>query len=370
MFGVIAFIVTLLFLVLVHEWGHFIVARKLGVKVEEFGFGFPPRIAKKHWRGTDYTLNWLPFGGFVRLKGEEDADKSPDSYASQTPWRRSLIVLAGVFMNLIVAAVLLSVVAGVGGQQDITAGVSENAIVSNVSHVVVEVVPGGPAAATLEAGDRITQINGEEFLSLTALQDFLQTKNDAVKLNIMRGEELLSVNVTPASFTVDGGDAEFYGIGAQLQSVGSVRYAWSRAPLEGVRMTTDVFVLIATTLWDALIGLFTDRPTVGLDVTGPVGIAVLTGDIVKLGVITFMQFVAILSINLAFLNLLPIPALDGGRFAFLLLEMVRRRPVSEKLELKLHQVGFSLLLLLVIVVTIIDIGRFSDGLTNFIQGIF
>jgi regulator of sigma E protease len=191
-----------------------------------------------------------------------------------------------------------------------------------------------------------------------------------LQLNLVRDSEEFQVEITPGLFKVEGVDQEIYGLGTQLQSVGTVRYPWWQAPVEGVLMVVDVFVLIATTLWHALIGMVAGQSNTGLDVTGPVGIAVLTGDIVKLGFITFMQFVAILSINLAFLNLLPIPALDGGRFAFLLFEMIARRPVSEKLELKLHQIGFSLLLLLIIVVTIIDVGRFSGSLTGLIQGIF
>lgn len=371
MFGVIAFILTLLFLVLVHEWGHFFSARRLGVKVEEFGFGFPPQIAKKHWRGVDYTFNWLPFGGFVRLKGEESEDRSPDSFSVQSAWKRSVIVLAGVFMNLVVAVVLFSVVAGMGVRQDITTGVDDSAQVSNVSHLVVAVVPNGPSAEILKPGDEIIQVDGQEFTTLSNLQNYLQTESGSVELLLNRDSGEEKVEVTPSVFSVAESSEQFRGIGVQLQSVGDVKYSWWLAPIEGIKMTWEIFSLIATTVWDAIVGLFSSEKTASpLEVTGPVGIAVLTGDVVKLGATIFLQFVAILSVNLAFLNLLPIPALDGGRFAFLLFEMITRRPVSERIELSLHRIGFSLLLLLVIVVTIIDVGRFSGGITNFFQNIF
>lgn len=367
MLGLLAFVIALLFLVLVHEWGHFFAARRLGVKVEEFGFGFPPRIAKKHWRGTDYTLNWLPFGGFVRLKGEDDEDKSPDSYATQSAFRRLMIVLAGVIMNLVAAVILLSIVLGVGVKQDLTDGLPTNARVSNVEHYVVGILDKSPSDGVLVAGDIIQRIDGQGFDSLSDLQQYIRSSSGTLNVELKRNNETLNIDVIPSSFVVD--QTEIYGLGTQLQSVGDVKYVWYVAPIEAVKMTAETFLIIGVTLGDMVIGLFRGNTDAVVEVTGPIGIAVLTGDVVAFGWVAFVQFVALLSINLAFLNVLPIPALDGGRMAFILFEIVARRAVSEKAEATLHRVGFSLLLLLILAVTIADLGRFSGTIIGAFKSI-
>lgn len=357
--GVLAFILTLLFLVLVHEWGHFFVARRLGVKVEEFGFGFPPRIAKKHWKGTDYTFNWLPFGGFVRLKGEEDVDSSPDSFSTQAAWRRALIVVAGVVMNLILAAVLLSFVAGMGVRQDITDKDVSGLKVNNISTMISNVVSGSPADGYIKTGDEILLVDNNNFSTISDIQNYIQSSGQEINIQLLRGEEVVDVQISPQEFFVNELNESYYGLGIQLQSVGTVKYSWYEAPLKGLEMTGQILKLIVVTLGQAIVNAFNQQPTPGLEVTGPIGIAILTSDVVKLGLSTFLQFIAVLSINLAFLNLLPIPALDGGRLAFIIFEMIARRPLSEKIEMSLHRIGFSLLLLLILVVTIMDVGRFA-----------
>ena len=357
MLGLLAFIVALLFLVLVHEWGHFFAARRLGVKVEEFGFGFPPRIAKKHWRGTDYTLNWLPFGGFVRLKGEDGESDASDSYARQSAWKRLVIVLGGVVMNLLAAVVLLTIVLSIGVKKDVTEGVGSGAQVSDVEHYVVTVLPEAPADGKLLPGDVVLSIDGQTFSQLSDLQQYVRESTTMVNVAVQRESEVVTIDLKPASFQVN--DAEVYGMGTQLQSIGSVSYPWYLAPVEAVRMTGSTFALIATTLGSMVGGLVQGQTDSVAEVTGPIGIAVLTGDVVTFGVVAFLQFVALLSINLAFLNVLPIPALDGGRMAFILYEIIARRALSERAEATLHRVGFSLLLLLIVAVTVADIGRFS-----------
>lgn len=365
MLGVLAFIVALLFLVLVHEWGHFFAARRLGVKVEEFGFGFPPRIAKKHWRGTDYTFNWLPFGGFVRLKGEEGESDAADSYASQSAWKRLVIVLAGVVMNLVAAVVLLTVVLSVGVTRDVTEGVDVRALVSETKHYVAGVLADAPASGKLQPGDVIANIDGQTFVQLSELQQYVRESSGGIVVTVERAGELVTTELQPAQFDVNG--TEVYGIGTQLQSLATVSYPWYWAPVEAVRVTGETFALIATTLGGMVVGLVQGQTDAVVEVTGPIGIAVLTGDVVTFGIVAFLQFVALLSINLAFLNVLPIPALDGGRMAFIMYEIVVRRAISERAEATLHRVGFSLLLLLIVAVTIADIGRFSGTIVSAIK---
>lgn len=392
MFTLLVFIATLAVLVLAHEWGHFWVARKAGVRVDEFGFGFPPRIVgvykdpqtgkfkavgprnlkkdddaqtpeQEHQRyhafpATVYSLNLLPLGGFVKIKGEDGEHKGDkDSFATKKPWVRSLILSAGVIMNVLVAVVLLSVGFGIGIPTALGDELPAGAVVSDQKVSILEVVPGSPAEqAGVLPGDVLVGVNRDVFEDSTAAFELIKTAaaESEVLLWVLRGEEKKEFALTPQLIEEIGRPA----VGVALIDSGLVKLPWHRAFIEG---TLSAFVM----LWQIIVafagifkGLFAGEP-VAEQLSGPVGIAVLTGQVARLGFSYMLQFISILSLNLALLNILPIPALDGGRLLFVAIEKIRGgKKVSKKVEQYFHAAGFALLLLLVIVVTARDIGRY------------
>lgn len=354
-YTIIIFIVVLSVLVLAHEWGHFYAARKRGVKVEEFGIGFPPRLWGIKRGETIYSINWIPLGGFVKLKGEGGEDKSDiDSFAHKKVWERSLIISAGVIMNIVFAALLLGIGYMFGIPQAIDENLPSYARISEPRVSVVEVLENYPAKeAGVELGDQILSINGEEILNTENLQSFLSNKEGKpLMFRIGRGEEILEKEVIPAEL-----DSGSIGIGIGIINSGKVSYPWYAALWQGLITTlllTKAIVIAFYYLFKNLIlgnGLM-------VEASGPVGIAVMTGKMAKLGIIRLFQFTAILSINLAILNFLPFPALDGGRFLFLIIEKLRGKPVDQRVENAIHNLGFILLMALVILVTYRDIARF------------
>jgi regulator of sigma E protease len=370
---IFAFVLGLL--VFVHEFGHFIVARKNGVKAEEFGFGFPPRaigIVKtedgwkvvwrakptdKNFKNTIYSLNWIPLGGFVKIKGEmgEDAADS-DSFVRKKIWQRMLILSAGVVMNVVTAAIFLSIGFGIGMPQVLDDEISSFARVRDAEIQIVNIAAGTPAEkAGIASGDIIISIDGKEFDKMSALGEYVGAKEGVVtKVQIKRGEETLEKEITPQKieeFNVTG-----YGIG--MVRVGVVSYAWYIAPWEGIKETffyiKEILQAFGLLLKDLVMG-----GKISVDLSGPVGIAVLTGKVARLGTIYLLQFVALLSVNLAIINFLPFPALDGGRLLFLVIEWFRRKPVNQQIENIIHNIGFTLLLIFIVLITYRDFTKFG-----------
>jgi regulator of sigma E protease len=367
MFGVLVFIVTLLVLVLVHELGHFLSARWLGVTVEEFGFGFPPAALKRRWGRTVYSLNWLPLGGFVKIKGEEHAVEESDSFSAQPSARRALIVASGVIMNLALCWLLFTVGFTVGMPQEATGPARSGAKVRDVRHQVTSVLPQSPAEGALESGDTIVAIDGESFATLQELQRYIRSHRDGLlEFTVERRGAVQSLSLQPALLKVSEG--EVYGVGVSLFTTAVVSYPLYRAPLEALRLTGELFGAIARALGDLISGLWRGAPP-AVEVAGPIGIAVLTAEVVDLGWIFLLQFVAVLSLNLAFVNLLPFPALDGGRLLFIGIEVARGRRVSHSVEGALHRWGFTVLLFLVLLVTYFDLLRFGGAFGQWLQGL-
>ncbi len=368
---ILIFIAVLAILVLVHEWGHFYTARKFDCDVEEFGIGFPPRatswISKK--TGIRYSLNWLPLGGFVKIKGEDGQDKSdPGSFAAKPAWQRAIILVAGVAMNWLLAAVLLTIGFMIGlpsGLPADSAGLSPYARVSERQVQIYSVVPQSVAAeAGVQTGDIIQLIDGQPYTDVDNVQEFIvDSKNESMDLTLLRGDEQLRITVTPL-LNEDLGRAT---LGVGLVSVGTVSYPWFAAPVAGVQATAQLTGTIVVAFADLISDLVTGQ-SADVDVSGPVGIAVLTGQVARLGITHLLQFVALLSINLAIINILPLPALDGGRLLFLGIEAIRRKPADQKFESIVHNIGFLLLLLLIVFVTYRDIVRWGGGLIERIIG--
>lgn len=352
---IVLFLVLLSVLVLAHEFGHYLAARWSGVKVEEFGLGFPPRVAS--WKGKDgttWSLNIVPLGGFVKLKGEtgdEAERKAPDSFSSQTKAKRLLVLVAGVAMNLVAAAVIFTAgfMIGIPSMVD---GDVPGAVLSERGLHIAEVVEGSPAdEAGITVGDKIVSIDGTAFTSSDEARNALSADADGAHTVVVeRGDDMVTLDVAPAYIDALGRE----GVGVWLVETANVRYPWYLAPWKGIQTTANATYQIVAAFGGLLASIVGDEP-VKADLAGPVGIAVMTGEIARLGLAHLLQFAAMLSINLAVINILPIPALDGGRVAFVLLEAIRRKPVTPRLEQAVHAVGFVLLLGLIVVVTFKDV---------------
>ncbi len=340
---VVLFLVVLSILVLVHECGHFFVARLFGVRVEEFGLGFPPRA--KGWKRGDtlYSLNWLPLGGFVKLKGEQ-GESAPDhySFAGKNIWQRICILVAGVAMNLVLAVVLFSGGFMIGMPDIVDIGDSPWTEVK-ISQVVLD----SPAMiAGIRAGDVIRSVNGEPIKNTNHFQSTIgQRAGQSLEIVLKRGSEMLNLLAIPRMN--DSTNTAQIGVG--LERMPPPHFSFPEAFLRGIKTTHVLTVTIFSFIGRALYYQEFE------EFVGPVGIAVITGSAFDLGIVHVVSLMAQLSVSLAVINILPIPALDGGRVFFALVEKVRRRSLRPELENMIHVVGFILLIVLLAVVTVRDI---------------
>lgn len=324
--------------------------------MEEFGVGFPPRLWGIKRGETIYSINWVPLGGFVKLKGEGGEDTEDlDSFAHKKIWERSLIISAGVIMNILLAALLLGIGFIFGIPQAIDENLPSYAKVSDQKINIMEVIDGYPAkAAEIELGDVVSSIDGNEYKKITEMQNYLADKNgQPVIFKIQRGEEVMEKEIAPVIL-----EEGYAGIGVGLVESGKISYPWHLAFWEGLKATIILLKAIILAFYELFKNLILGYGLTA-ELSGPVGIAVVTGKVARMGILHLLQFTAILSVNLAIINFLPFPALDGGRFLFLIIEKIRRKPVNQKIENFVHNTGFLLLMLLVIIVTYQDIVRFG-----------
>ncbi len=357
MITLIVFVFVISLLIFVHELGHFVTARKLGVAVEEFGFGFPPRIAGIKRGETIYSINWIPFGGFVRMKGEApDAPKEPNSFAAQATGRRFVILAAGVFMNYLLAALLFTIGFSIGLPTAVDPGTAPSHV-SNVHAEIVSTDNGSPAdKAGIKAGDTITAINTTAIQSTDQIRQTLQeTADKQVSVVVLRNGKELTLPVVPAKSS-DGS----YRIGIGISDVGTLSYPFPESIVQGVVLTGNVTGRIFNSFGTLLHDLVIERK-VSADLSGPVGVVVLTGQAVRLGWAYLIQFVALLSVTLAVVNFFPLPALDGGRALFVLIEMFRGKPINERVESLIHAIGFYALIALVLLISVHDLQRYDIG---------
>lgn len=365
MLTVIIFLAVLSALVLVHELGHFWAARYFKVGAEEFGLGMPPRLFgfyqgvdnKWHFfwgtrdlerlvpsfKKTVYSLNWLPLGGFVRIKGENGDSLDGDSFTSKKIWQRFIILAAGVTMNILFAALLFSVSMMIGAPQSVTEGGEVR---------VVEVVADSPAAvAGFETGDILKAINNETLTDVTAFQEAIgAASGQELLITVDRSGQEQQLSVTPQ----DKEGQVLIGVG--LDQVEIVRYPFFKAIYEGFKYTLEMLWLIIIAFFKLIRDLFVGTP-IGDSVGGPVMIAQMTGQVARFGITNLMNFTALLSLNLAVLNFFPFPALDGGRAFLLIVEKLRGKPLKKEVEAWLNNAGFFLLMALIIFVTYKDILR-------------
>ena len=307
-------------------------------------------------------------GGFVKIKGESgDHDQDQDSFMNQPVWKRSIVLFAGVFMNWILAFVLLSVGYFVGLPAVLEGDISSGAVVSNEKVQIMEVYPDSSAdKAGLETGDIVLSVNDNNFDDNLVLQKYLQDNRETeFTFNVRRGKEEKDVLVK-AEKIPDLEDEKLIGVG--LVKSGIVSYPWYRAPIEGFKTTINLTYLIVLAFFGLIANLI--RGSGGADVSGPIGVAVFAGRALDMGWIYLLQFMALISVNLAVINILPFPALDGGRILFLIIEKIRRKPNNQKIEAIVHNIGFSLLMLLIVLITYKDIVRYGGGIISKIGNLF
>jgi len=361
MLTAIILIVVLSLLVFVHEFGHFITAKLAGAKVEEFGFGFPPRLAGFKRGGTVYSINWVPLGGFVKIKGESGEDSHDrDSFANKSLLARGVIICAGVVMNLVLAWFVLSAGYLIGLPQ-IVEDLPAQAQVSDRKLQVYSVLKDSPAfGADLQTGDAIIAVDGRTMADYEEFRQYTGTREGRpIVLDISRDGSAMRKTVTPRFMTESGRS----GVGIAVVETGLVSYPWYLAPVQGAVATWFFLREIVGAFYGLLRDLFTVQ-RVTVEFSGPVGIAIITAEVVRMGFRHLLQFTALLSVNLAVINILPFPALDGGRLLFLVIERLRRRAVSARIEALVHNFGFVFLMLLVLVITYRDMVKFGDRILS------
>lgn len=363
---VILFLIILGILVFVHELGHFAVAKFFGVRVDEFGMGFPPRAKKLfHRKGTDYTLNWIPFGGFVKIYGEDSLElgtADPDykrSMGAKKWWQQVLILVAGVTMNVILAWVLFSIAFMVGAPTAVS-GVDNPAQVKNAQLTVLQIMPGSPAEkAGLVAGDKIlkletldTSIGGADLTADTFTKTVRATPaHTPVHLQIQKLDKTTSDLLIIPETGIAG---DYPAIGVSIDQVGIYREGFFKSIKSGMINTGHVTAQTAVAFWHLISGAFHGHANTK-DLSGPVGLVSVVGDAEKIGATYVVMLMAVISINLAVLNLLPFPALDGGRVVIVLIEAITRRKVKPTIVQWVNGIGFMLLIALMIFITVKDV---------------
>ncbi len=423
------FIITLALLIFIHELGHFFVARKNGIKAEEFGFGFPPRIfgiqcltgkkkivlskkekidieisdekkgnvetikeiamdkveeideyvPVKKWRfiwgkrdtdrecgnknnleeGTIYSINWIPLGGFVKIKGEDGTEAdAKDSFAGKGAWVRIKVLGAGVIMNFVLAWFVISLALFTGSPQSLEEGQTGK----NEKIQISQVIKDTPAESMgIKAGDEILKCEMDDaicqnnFSEVSDVQNLIKDhKGREIILQVKRGDEILNLKGVPRTEYPEGQGS----LGISLVKTAVVSYPWYEAIYKGLTTTFNLIWLILSTLFNIIKDLMIGQPA-SVDISGPIGIAYLTKQVTALGFSYILQFIALLSINLGIINAFPFPALDGGRILFILIEKIKGSPVSQKVEQAIHTFGFIALIVLMVLVTFRDVIRFE-----------
>ncbi|MDQ2784666.1 MAG: RIP metalloprotease RseP [Chloroflexota bacterium] len=352
-FSWILIVPILAVLVTVHEFGHFLAARLFGVAVEEFGIGLPPRIIGRMWKGTLWSLNAIPLGGFARMKDENASGAAADSFQTKPAYARAIILVAGIVFNFIFAAILFAVIFAVYGAP------SDKEVVS-----IGDVVAGTPAqAAGWQAGDRFVRIGGQPINTQQDLSDAIKADaGRSVQVELRRGGQIVTTTITPRQPDQTPTGQGSTGITVSAQSVAVREPVWRAIP-DGFRETGRG---IGAT-YSGLVHLVRGQQPGGVsNLTGPVGIAQVVGEVVQQATIpvwvVLFNLTAFISINLGILNLLPIPALDGGRLLFVVIEWVRRgKRVPPEREGMVHLIGMAVLLTIFVLVAFLDIQRILDG---------
>ncbi|MFA7300849.1 MAG: M50 family metallopeptidase [Candidatus Shapirobacteria bacterium] len=343
---ILIFIIALSVLVLVHEFGHFFAAKLVGVRVEEFGLGLPPKIIGKKMWGTLWTLNWLPIGGFCKLYGEDTGEKGSFAFNNKNPWQKGLIVLGGVFMNMVLAVAVFAVVyttMGIPTETDRVKiiGVAKNSPAEKIGLSVddwVKSVNGVEIKKGNELTNLVSKYKGKKIKLIVFKDNKNIEKELEVRENPPEGEGSLGVVISNTEMQPIRWWQFYKGIGAGFKEA----YFWGKIIFDGVTKMIG--------------GLFLGQ--VPKDVTGPIGMFNATSSIrLNQGFLAVIHFFGVVSVNLAVVNVLPFPALDGGRIIFVLYELIFRRKANQKFEAIVNNLGMILLLSLIALISIGDIKR-------------
>lgn len=330
MITIISSIIIFLLVILIHEFGHFIVAKMNGVSVLEFSIGMGPKLFQRESNGTLYSLRMLPVGGYCQLEGEDEENDSPNSLNNQSPLVRLKVILAGAIMNFILAFILLILLMSV----------------SRVSTEVSGVIKDSPAYSSgIQTGDQIVSINGENVSDGEELLKSIKESQGDLNIGVIRGSQSKNIKVTPRL------ENNIRKIGVNFQEEYNIK---NFSIVKGFKKGLITFLNLTGMLYKFLGMLITGQLGLG-GVSGPVGVVKEIGNAAKTGVANLIFLLAYININLGVFNLLPIPALDGGRAIFILIEMIFGKKISQEKEGYIHMVGLILLLALIAIVTIKDV---------------
>lgn len=352
------FILVIIALIVVHEFGHFVAAKLSGMRVDEFGIGYPPRALTIAIVGeTAYTLNWLPFGGFVKIYGEDGEGAGSRAFSKRPRILQVLVLVAGIAMNLFFAYVLITGALIAGTPRALSE--SEFANAWSAELLVTDVLPNTPAfLAGLLPGDAIVSAKdskGEWRTSdAKSFSMFIAgSGGDTLELRVRREGSERVITATPVEGIV-AADPSRFALGVEIAPVGVLPLSFVEAVREGAHLTWSATKMTAVGLGHFFYGVFTLSADFS-QVAGPIGIAGVVGSASSQGFGDLLSIMAIISINLALINLLPVPALDGGRLLFVLIESVIRRPIQASVARSINMAGFAFLVLLMVVVTAHDL---------------
>lgn len=330
MITIISSIIIFLLVILIHEFGHFIVAKMNGVSVLEFSIGMGPKLFQRESNGTLYSLRVLPVGGYCQLEGEDEENDSPNSLNNQSPLVRLKVILAGAIMNFILAFILLILLMSV----------------SRVSTEVSDVIKNSPAYSSgIQTGDQIVSINGENVSDGEKLLQGIKESQGDLDIGVIRDSQSKNIKVTPRL------ENNVRKIGVNFQEEYDIK---NFSLIKGFKKGVITFLNLTGMLYKFLGMLITGQLGLG-GVSGPVGVVKEIGNAANTGVANLIFLLAYININLGVFNLLPIPALDGGRAIFILIEMIFGKKISQEKEGYIHMVGLILLLALIAIVTIKDV---------------
>lgn len=362
---IIIFLLVLTVLIAVHELGHFLAARLFKIRVDDFAIGFPPRIFHKMIGKTRFAINLIPLGGYVKIHGENPEDDiSSDSILAKPRWQQAIVFVAGVAFNIILAYILL-VMTLIAGTK-VSTSTFPNEVVHNQKMIITMIAPGAPAdLAGIKPGDEILSIsNGKDLfastsLSLSNVQKTISQAESSVSITVKRidtsasstnKEQAIAIKFTPVTGVIEGRKAA----GISMDMIGEVKVGFFKSFYYGAvqtyYLTENITVGLAKFIGNAIVGKGSLK-----EVTGPVGIASVVGSSAKTGVSELFMIVAVISANLAVINMVPFPALDGGRLVVVAIEAVIRRQINTKIIGWVNGIGFILLIGLMIVVTFKDV---------------
>ena len=363
--SILLFFLVLFVLILVHEWGHFIVAKKTGMRVDEFGIGIPPKLFGVKKGETEYTLNALPIGGFVRIWGENYEDKAEltpaeeidrsRGFTARPRWAQSLVLVAGVTMNILFAWFLFSLTFMIG----MPTAVDEAAAGDSAQMFVAHVLENSPAAS-LPPGALVESVTvGGQVLDRPTPSAVIQLVADTapavMSVTYTFSDEIKTVDLTPVQNIIQG-QSEQYALGVSLAMVETVSQPILSSILNGLHATLNGLVAITAGLFGLISQAFVGEADFS-QVAGPIGIVGMVGDAAAFGFTALLTFTAVISLNLAVINMLPFPALDGGRLLFVAIEAITGKAIPTVWAGRLNLMGFGILMLLMIAVTYNDIIR-------------